>query len=60
MIIGWLAWEQDDQLTLTFRMAAVASLILGVFSFLLPATPPIRRGESAPSATCWGWMRSAC
>jgi nucleoside transporter len=28
-------------------MAAVASLILGVFSFLLPATPPTRRGEKA-------------
>jgi nucleoside transporter len=28
-------------------MAAVAALILGVFSFTLPATPPIRRGEKA-------------
>ena len=47
VIIGWLSWEQQDQLALTFRMAAVASLILGVFSFLLPATPPTRRGEKA-------------
>ena len=45
--IGWLAWEQQEQLAQTFRMAAVASLILGVFSFLLPATPPTRRGEKA-------------
>jgi len=45
--IGWLSWEQQGQLSLTFRMAAVASLILGVFSFLLPATPPTRRGEKA-------------
>ncbi len=45
--IGWLAWERDGQLAQTFRMAAVASLILGVFSFLLPATPPTRRGEKA-------------
>ena len=45
--IGWLAWEQEGQLAQTFRMAAVASLILGVFSFLLPATPPTRRGEKA-------------
>jgi nucleoside transporter len=43
--IGWLAWEQEGQLTHTFRMAAVASLALGLFSFLLPATPPTRRGE---------------
>jgi nucleoside transporter len=45
--IGWLSWEQQGQLTQTFRMAAVASLILGVFSFLLPATPPTRRGDKA-------------
>ena len=47
LIIGWLAWEQQGSLSLTFRMAAVASLILGVFSFLLPATPPTRHGEKA-------------
>jgi nucleoside transporter len=45
VIIGWLSWEQQGQLTQTFRMAAVASLILGVFSFMLPATPPTRSGE---------------
>src|SRR3954447_815515 len=39
VIIGWLAWEREGSLELTFRMAAVASLILGVFSFTLPATP---------------------
>jgi nucleoside transporter len=47
LIIGWFAWEQDGQLSQTFRMAAVASLILGLFSFVLPATPPTRRGEKA-------------
>src|SRR5688572_17943371 len=47
VIIGWLAWEQEGSLELTFQMAAVASLALGVFSFLLPATPPTRRGEKA-------------
>ena len=45
VIIGWLSWEQQGQLTQTFRMAAVASLFLGVFSFMLPATPPTRSGE---------------
>ncbi len=45
LIIGWLGWEQGDQLSLSFRMAAIASLVLGVFSFTLPATPPTRRGE---------------
>lgn len=47
VIIGWLTWEQQGQLTQTFRMAAVASLILGLFSFMLPATPPTRSGEKA-------------
>ena len=45
VIIGWLSWEQQGQLTQTFRMAAVASLILGLFSFMLPATPPTRSGQ---------------
>jgi nucleoside transporter len=47
VVIGWLGWEQEEALTLTFRMAAVASLLLGLFSFALPATPPTRRGEKA-------------
>ncbi len=46
LTIGWLGWEQG-QLPLTFKMAAVASLILGIFSFTLPATPPTRRGEKS-------------
>jgi nucleoside transporter len=45
--IGWLSWEQEGQLTQTFRMAAIASLILGAFSFVLPATPPTHRGDKA-------------
>ncbi|SEM91640.1 nucleoside transporter [bacterium A37T11] len=45
LTIGWLAWEQNNQLHLTFKMAAIASWILGVFSFVLPATPPLKKGE---------------
>jgi nucleoside transporter len=45
VIIGWLAWEREGQLEDTFRMAAAASLALGLFSFLLPPTPPTHRGE---------------
>ena len=38
-------WDsQADQLRNTFTMAAVASLVLGVFSFTLPATPPKKAG----------------
>src|SRR3712207_578922 len=45
LVIGWLGWEQG-QLPLTFKMAAVTSLILGIFSFTLPATPPTRDRKS--------------
>ncbi len=33
VIIGLLGWEQTGTLVLTFKMAAIASLILGVLSF---------------------------
>ena len=46
-IIGWLAWEGSNSLELTFKMAAVAALLLGLYSFTLPSTPPARRGQRA-------------
>ncbi|WP_375434877.1 nucleoside permease [uncultured Hymenobacter sp.] len=46
--IGWLNWEQSGNLGLTFKMAAGASALLGVFSFTLPPTPPIKKeGKSS-------------
>ncbi|MGE5108166.1 MAG: nucleoside permease [Sphingobacteriales bacterium] len=45
LIIGWLAWEQGGSLVNTFRLTAVLSAILGVFSFTLPNTPPPRAGS---------------
>ena len=59
--IGWIiaglaisyvfAWDSADGiasglLRRTFLMAAVASLVLGLFSFTLPATPPKAGGKS--------------
>jgi nucleoside transporter len=44
LTIGWLNWEQSGNLVMTFRMAAIASAILGVFSFTLPDTPPVKAG----------------
>jgi len=38
--IGYLSWESKNTLQSTFLMAAVAAVILGVFSFTLPNTPP--------------------
>jgi nucleoside transporter len=45
VIIGWLNWEHTGSLALTFAMAAIASLILGVLSFTLPNTPPAKKGQ---------------
>ncbi|KAA8483789.1 nucleoside transporter [Arcticibacter tournemirensis] len=42
-IIGWLSWEQTDKLDITFKMAAAASVLLGLLSFTLPATPPLKK-----------------
>ncbi|HEX8326334.1 MAG TPA: nucleoside permease [Hymenobacter sp.] len=48
LTIGWLNWEQGGNLVLTFRMAAGASLLLGLFSFTLPPTPPVKKeGKSS-------------
>ena len=45
LIIGWLGWEQSNSLVLTFKMAAGASLLLGLLSFTLPDTPPVKKGQ---------------
>jgi len=45
VIIAWLDWEHKGSLVLTFRLAAIASLVLGLFSFTLPDTPPGKIGQ---------------
>src|SRR5687767_9464939 len=40
LIIGWLAWEKNESLVNTFRLTAIVSAALGLFSFFLPNTPP--------------------
>ncbi|OUV49480.1 MAG: MFS transporter [Flavobacteriaceae bacterium TMED116] len=40
LIIGYLGWESQKLLENTFYVTASASLILGIFSFTLPNTPP--------------------
>lgn len=42
LLIGWLGWEAGGALTNTFVMAAIGSVVLGVYAFSLPATPPVR------------------
>ena len=45
--IAWLDWEHAGSLVLTFKMAAGASLILGLLGFFLPDTPPAKKGRKA-------------
>lgn len=61
--IGWIAtgWMIDkvfhinpSALAFTFKMAAVASLALGVLSFLLPNTPPRAKGTQVNAAQILG------
>jgi len=61
--IGWIVtgWLIDkvfkigpDQLAFTFKMAAVASVILGFLSFFLPDTPPKARGTKTTFAQILG------
>lgn len=44
--IGWLGWEKAGSLVLTLKAAAIASFILGLFSFTLPATPPVKKDQA--------------
>ncbi|WP_342645292.1 nucleoside permease [Mucilaginibacter sp. CSA2-8R] len=44
--IGWLGWEKTGSLALTLKTASIASFILGLFSFTLPATPPVKKEQA--------------
>ncbi|MBA2563126.1 MAG: MFS transporter, partial [Chitinophagaceae bacterium] len=46
LMIGWLAWERENTLINTFLLTAIVSLVLGLFSFTLPNTPPARTGKT--------------
>lgn len=61
--IGWIATGllidkvfriSTDQLAFTFKMAAVASALLGILSFFLPDTPPKARGTKTSIAKILG------
>jgi len=46
LTIGYFGWEQTSQLSLTFKMAAAASALLGLLSFSLPPAPPTQRNAN--------------
>ena len=73
--VGWIvagltisyvfAWDSQAGLAAgllrnTFTMAAVASLVLGIFSFTLPRTPPQKAAPAAACATRSASTRSRC
>lgn len=48
LLIGYVfLWESKELLKNTFLMTAIASAILGIFSFTLPDTPPPAKGQKA-------------
>jgi nucleoside transporter len=46
LLIGWMALEKNGTLEQTFKVASLVSLVLGVYSFTLPHTPPPKAGTS--------------
>lgn len=55
LTIGWFAWEGSNSLVNTFKMASAASALLGIFSFILPSTPPTSTGKKITFADIVGW-----
>jgi len=45
LLIGWLELEQNGTLVNTFKISAAVSVVLGIFSFTLPDTPPQNTGK---------------
>lgn len=56
-IISFFGWDAPGKETLlanTFKMVSVASIILGLFSFTLPKTPPVKKGQKVSMAEVLG------
>lgn len=54
LLIGWLALEKNGSLDQTFKIAALVSAVLGVYSFMLPHTPPPKAGTKTNLSQIWG------
>ena len=55
--ISFLGWDKTGEEVLlanTFKMVAAASLLLGLFSFTLPKTPPAKKGQKTSVAEVLG------
>ena len=55
IVAGWLVGTLGIESTVQpMQIAAVASLLLGLYAFSLPHTPPRLRGKKWTLPTCWG------
>ena len=47
LIIGFMSWESAPKtLSITFQISSIISVVLGIFSFFLPNTPPLQKGKA--------------
>ena len=55
LIIGFMSWESSPEtLRITFEISALISIGLGIYSFFLPDTPPLKKGKSVGFAETIG------
>lgn len=47
LLVGYMGWEQSGSLVFTYKVAAAVSLVMGLFSFTLPDTPPAKKNTKA-------------
>jgi nucleoside transporter len=46
LIIGWMSWEKNPaELSITFKVASIISVLFGLYCFFLPNTPPPKKGK---------------
>ncbi len=55
LVIGGLALESKGSLEKTFQLGAIVSLVLGIYSFFLPTTPPPKAGQATHWKEVLGW-----
>lgn len=55
LLIAAFSWERAHLLQLTFRLAVGASVLLAVYAWTLPDTPPLKRGENTSVKELLGW-----
>lgn len=55
LLIALFDWERQQLLQSTFKLAAIASLLLAAYAWTLPDTAPLKRGENITIKEVLGW-----